>query len=411
MTSRAPLRRRRRASVYRGDELAGTIERTERGSSFRYAPAFVSAHAGERRGIAYNLRCRVEPYETVGVNLHTFFAGLLPEGLRLAALIRGAKTSSDDLLTLLMAAGPDTVGDVSVVTEEEAPREAVPTADVAAPELLCFPELFEQSLRYGSRGRTEVAVPGVQQKISAAMIAFPVRGRARDKRFILKLNPPDLPRLVENEHFFMVVASKCGLEVPPTRLIRDREGNVALLVERFDRIVVHPGKPAIRVHQEDICQILDRYPADKYNLGYGDVARAFEICSAPVVEVAKLVRVIAFCYLIGNGDLHGKNISLRTTPSGRTEMTEAYDLLSTVPYGDRTMALGFEGVDNNIDRRAFVDFGERFGVRKGATYAILDELVVRVRPVLSDLGQIGLEGRETRRLESTMRKRLADVGG
>jgi serine/threonine-protein kinase HipA len=409
VTSREPLRRRQRASVYRGDELAGTIERTARGSSFRYAPAFVDAHAKDARGIAYNLPCRSEPYETVGVNLHTFFAGLLPEGLRLAALVKSAKTSSDDLLTLLMAAGPDTIGDVSVVPENEPRREIVPMADVTAPELLSFPELFEQSLQYGARKRTEVAVPGVQQKISAAMIAVPVRGKARAKRYILKLNPPDLPCLVENEHFFMEAAHRCGLAVAPTRLIRDKEGNVALLVERFDRVAARAGEPPLRVHQEDMCQILDRYPADKYNLGYADVASAFELCSAPIVEVAKLLRVIAFSYLVGNGDLHGKNISLRTTASGRVEMTETYDLLSTLPYGDRSMALGMDGRDDNLKRRTFVEFGERFGVRKEATLAILDELVASLRGEIGHFGRIGLDERETRHLESTIKKRLADL--
>jgi serine/threonine-protein kinase HipA len=396
--------------VYRGDELAGTIERTPRGSSFRYAPSFVGAHARDARGIAYNLPCRAEPYETVGVNLHTFFAGLLPEGLRLAALVRSAKTSSDDLLTLLMASGSDTIGDVSVLPEEEPRREIAPTADVAAPELLSFPELFDESLKYGVRRRTEVAVPGVQQKISAAMIAFPVRGKARAKRYILKLNPPDLPRLVENEQFFMEVADRCGIAVAPTRLIRDKEGNVALLVERFDRVPVTSAAPPLRIHQEDMCQILDRYPADKYNLGYADVAGAFEICSAPIVEVAKLLRLIAFCYLVGNGDLHGKNISLRTTPSGRVEMTEVYDLLSTLPYGDRSMALGFEGREDNLKRRTFVEFGERFGVRKEATIAILDELLASLRGAMGQLGRIGLDDRETRHLESTIKKRCGDLG-
>src|SRR5262249_43465332 len=155
---------------------------------------------------------------------------------------------------------------------------------------------------------------------------------------ILKLNPRDLPRLVENEHFFMTLAETCGIDVPSTRLLHDRDGNAALLVERFDRALIEPGEAPVRVHQEDICQLLDRYPTDKYNLDCDDVAGSFELCSAPIVEIAKLVRLVAFAYLIGNGDLHGKNISLRTTPSGRIEMTEAYDLVSTLPYGDRSMA-------------------------------------------------------------------------
>jgi serine/threonine-protein kinase HipA len=409
VTSREPLRRRQRASVFRGEELVGSIERTDKGSLFRYAPAFQRAHT-TGRGIAYNLACRAEPYETLGVNLHTFFAGLLPEGYRLNALVRSAKTSPDDLLTLLMAAGSDTIGDVCVVPEGETPKEVTPTADVATPEALSFPELFERSIQYGSRGHAEIVVPGVQEKISAGSAAAPNgKGRSKSKRFILKLNPPELPRLVENEFFFMTLAEKCGIEVPATRLLRDREGNVALLVERFDRIVVEPGHAPVRVHQEEACQILDRYPADKYNLDCSEVASSFELCSAPIVELAKFLRLVAYAYVICNGDLHGKNISLRTAPSGRIEMTEAYDLVSTLPYGDRSMALAFEQREDNLKRKLFIQFGERFGVRKQATEAILDEVSASVRPALATLRGIGLEERETRHLESTMKKRLADV--
>jgi serine/threonine-protein kinase HipA len=394
--------------VFRGDELAGAIERTDKGSAFRYAPAFLRAHPTDR-GIAYNLPPRAEPYETVGVNLHTFFAGLLPEGLRLTALVRSAKTSPDDLLTLLMAAGSETIGDVSVVPEGETPKEPPPTADVATPETLSFPELFEQSIQYGTRGHAEIVVPGVQEKISAGTPAGAARTRTKSKRFLLKLNPPDLPRLVENEHFFMTLAERCGIQVPATRLLRDREGNVAILVERFDRIASESGQAPVRIHQEDVCQILDRFPADKYNIDCNDVAGSFELCSAPIVELAKFVRLVAFCYVTGNGDLHGKNISLRTNSLGRIEMTEAYDLVSTLPYGDRSMALGLEGREDHLKRRMFCDFGERYGVRRQATEAILDELVAKLRPVLGTLREIGLEERETRHLESTMKRRLNDV--
>ena len=44
-----------------------------------------------------------------------FFAGLLPEGRRLDALQRAVKASADDEMTLLLAVGVDTTGDVQVV--------------------------------------------------------------------------------------------------------------------------------------------------------------------------------------------------------------------------------------------------------------------------------------------------------
>src|SRR5262249_6928064 len=119
--------------------------------------------------------------------------------------------------------------------------------------------------------------------------------------------------------------------------------------------------------------------------------------------------LIAFAYLTCNGDLHGKNVSLRTTPSGRVEMTEAYDLVTTLPYGDPNMALALEDREDGLKRKTFVAFGERFGVRAEATRSILDELARAIEPCLADLGQIGFDPRETRHLASTMKKRLRDL--
>jgi HipA-like protein len=93
------------ADVYRGEQLAGRIARTRHGSVFEYDHAY----SGD---VAFGLPRSRERFETHGVNLHTFFAGLLPEGLRLTALVRRVKSSADDLLSLLIAAGTDCVGDV-----------------------------------------------------------------------------------------------------------------------------------------------------------------------------------------------------------------------------------------------------------------------------------------------------------
>jgi hypothetical protein len=48
-----------------------------------------------------------------------------------------------------------------------------------------------------------------------------------------------------------------GLATAETRLVFDRDGRSGLLVTRFDR------RAGRRLHQEDACQLLDRYPADK----------------------------------------------------------------------------------------------------------------------------------------------------
>jgi serine/threonine-protein kinase HipA len=201
--------------------------------------------------------------------------------------------------------------------------------------------------------------------------------------FILKLNPPDKHRLVENEHFFMRMAKDCGLLTAETRLVHDREGH-----------------------------FLDRYPSDKYRISCSDIAKGLrETCLAPIPETARFLRLVAFSYLIAKGDLHSKNVSiLANGPAGGFRFSPAYDLLTTLPYGDRRMALKFEGRDDNLRRSGFVAFGERFGVKPAATHRILDELCDRVGPWIARLEEVRFEPRKTRHLRDIMEKRREDLG-
>lgn len=398
-----------RLDVYKGLARAGELRRTERGAVFEYAHGYVSAHRGDAlAAVAFALPVRRESYEVHGVNVHPFFAGLLPEGLRFKALVRAVKTSEDDLFSLLVASGSDTVGDVSVAPVGEAPRERAPVADLPRLGEASFRELLEKSLQYGDGGG-DVSFAGVQPKVSAAVISFPVRAGGEGNAYILKMAPPEYPRLAENEAFFMNVARAAGVDVAPTRVVHDREGVAALLVERFDRLPARDGVLA-RVHQEDACQVLDRYPADKYRLTLADVSRALDICAAPVVERLKLLRQQALAYVIVNGDLHARNVSVRVA-GGRVELTPGYDILSTLPYGDRRLALAMEGRDDRVKAAHFAAFGERVGVRRAAVEGMLASLCARVAPWVDRLAEIGLDARQTRHLARVMTERLKELGG
>ncbi len=399
------------AIVLRGDVVAGHLQRTPHGAVFEYEPAFREGpHAPWDKGLAYGIPYTRARVETLGTNVHPFFAGLLPEGIRLEALVRRVKTSRDDLLSLLVAAGADCIGDVAVVLEASSAREVAASVDVAALGSVRFSDLLAQSMS-GQHG-PEPTLPGVQEKVSAAMISFPVRAKAKagPRSYILKLNPPKMPRLVENEHFFLRMARAAGLEVAKAELVHDGDGAAGLLVERFDRIAAKGGN-VTKVHQEDACQFLDRYPADKYVLTYAEIAQGIAaLASAPIVETARYLRLVAFAYLVANGDLHAKNVSLRTEPAGgRVELTPAYDLLTTLPYGDRSMALAFDGRNDNLKRTTFLAFGERHGVRRRATETMLDELCEVASAWVGELAEIGLEQKKTADLARVMTKRCADL--
>jgi serine/threonine-protein kinase HipA len=397
------------AVVLRGEVVAGHLHRTPHGAVFEYEPSFrAGPHSAWDRGIAYRLPYGAARIETLGTNVHPFFAGLLPEGLRLEALVRRVKTSRDDLLSLLVDAGADCIGDISVVRDAESSRMATPAVDTATLSTLRFADILEESLA-GKHGQ-EPTLPGVQEKVSAAMIALPLRARRGGGAYILKLNPPKMPRLVENEHFFLRMGRSSGLEVARAELVHDRDGAAGLLVERFDRVTAR-REGVSKVHQEDACQFLDRYPGDKYVLSYADIARGIsELGSAPIVDIAKFLRLLAFSYLVANGDLHAKNVSLQTVPGeGRVALTPAYDVLSSLPYGDRSMALSFDGRDDNLKRAGFVAFGERHGVRRAATEAMLDELCDVAPGWIARLDEIGLEARKTADLTRVMKKRRGDL--
>lgn len=397
------VRRVNRADVFRGTERVGVLERTNDGCTFSYTDAFFASHRETPGGIARQFPWATQRFEQRGDNLHAFFAGLLPEGLRLKAIVDGLKTSESDLFSLLLATGSDTVGDIAVVAEGEQPTDAATLN--ATPSAETFRELWARSLATTRFGPT---VGGVQNKLSPGTMPLPITGLSRRKAYLLKLTPEHLPRLVENEFFFMRCAHACGLKVAKCELVHDREGERALLVERFDRRWHRETKTLERLHQEDVCQLLNRFPQDKYRLGCAQVSEALEACTAPVVARALFIERLAFSYVIGNGDLHARNVSVTQGNAGLA-MSPGYDLLTTLPYGDRRMALEFEGRDDHFKRHDFVAFGERHGVAAAWTEKRLSQLTAKLAPWLAKLGDIGLEASRTADLERVMTKRLADL--
>lgn len=104
-----------------------------------------------------------------------------------------------------------------------------------------------------------VAIPGVRAKVSARMISVPV-GRATD-RWILKIDAPEYPHVVENEAYFLDLAKQLKMPVADAQLVRDRDGRPGLLVRRFDRIAGEDGT-TVALACEDACQLLGLWPAD-----------------------------------------------------------------------------------------------------------------------------------------------------
>lgn len=402
MTALDELRHRAAAGVWVGDDLAAELTRTTEGTVFRYAPDHL-ARGGPP--VATTLPLAPAPVVAPGGAVPPFFAGLLPEGRRLTAVRAAVKTSADDELSLLLAVGTDAIGHARVLPRGDAPADVVEAApSLASPREVSFRDLFRSALGSDPSTLDRVALPGVQDKISGQMISFPVAGPRG--RYLLKLNPPEFPHLVENEAFFLEAARRSGLAVADAEVIVDAEGEPGLLVERFDRVVTSHG-PTLRRAQEDGCQVLGRYPADKYRLTSEEVVGGLAaVTTAPVVAARELLRQLVFAYLSGNGDAHAKNLSVVQGVRGEWRVTPAYDVPSSHPYGDTTVALTVDGKQReDITWRSFVALGAATGVPERAVRRVLSELVSRTSRWVPDLDRLPFDDRRVHRLRRLVEDR------
>jgi serine/threonine-protein kinase HipA len=396
------LRRVDDATVWKADRAAGHLRRTAQGVTFAYLPDY------DGPDVATSLPRGSTPAPRGAGALPPFFSGLLPEGRRLQAIRRATKTSVDDELTLLLAVGSDTIGDVRIlpagVTREQRAVEAMPPGltDVA------FDELFASVL--GPELRDRVGLPGVQDKVSGRMISLPVSHHGGE--YILKLDPPEVPHLVANEAFFLRAARACGIDTADTTILHDRDGKPGLLVRRFDRVPGDAGLPPRSLAQEDACQVLSRYPADKYLMSTEEVILGLaKWTSAPVVAARAWLRQFAFAYLTGNGDAHAKNFSI-VFRNGEWLPTPAYDLPSSLPYRDNNMALSINGKDReNIGRRDFLALGSACGVLPKATERVLDELLAALPVWLDHLVELPFDRRTLHQMEKACRYRERRLRG
>lgn len=367
------------AHVHKDGRHAATLARSDDGVEFRYDEGYL---ADGGKAIATTLPASDEPVVTPGRSVPPYFAGLLPEGRRLSTLRRRLKVSADDELSLLLSVGDDPVGDVTVgaTAQPQVPDDPVAGRDWSE---IDFRELLADRVAIDPS-----ALAGVQDKVSGRMITVPLvhGGRAH----LLKLTPPEFPRLVENEAFFLDHARRLPIEVAAGEVVRDRNGLAGLLVDRFDRIEGDDGLARLPV--EDVTQLLGLYPADKYHLTTEQlIAAAAAACaSAPLTLRALLVQV-AWAWLTGNGDLHAKNVSVvgRESSNGgrrRPEMViaPAYDLPSTIPYGDHEMALTVGG-SNALSRRRLLECFVAAGLPLPAGERALDATLEVARVAIDDI--------------------------
>lgn len=240
-----------------------------------------------------------------------------------------------------------------------------------------------RSAPLGAGGRVRISLAGVQEKLLLTRMPDGRWGRPVDgtpSTHILKPEIAAYPDSVANEAFCMRIARHLGLEVASVDTT-EVEGRKLIVVERYDRSVSADGAVK-RIHQEDFCQAVTAAPDMKYEEDGGPslsrIASIVQAVASPD-SLERLLRHVTVNALVGNGDGHAKNFSLLHQESGRLSLAPAYDVMSTLAYGDDHLALYIDNVRraNRVTAERIVNEAASWGMPVGRAAELVDDILAR----------------------------------
>lgn len=171
---------------------------------------------------------------------------------------------------------------------------------------------------------------------------------------------PDPDNVGEIEYQYSLLAKKCGIRMPETRLFEGKYFGV----ERFDRT------PKGKIHTVSAAALLNadyRMPS----LDYGDLLQLCHILTKNMEEVYALFRQMVFNIAIQNRDDHAKNFSFQLI-DGEWRLSPAYDLLPSSGFnGFHTTTVNNNGEPTLRDVMAVAD---RVGLNKQRATVIVEEI-------------------------------------
>ena len=201
---------------------------------------------------------------------------------------------------------------------------------------------------------------------------------------ILKLNMSGEFRLLPKiEHECLLAAESCGFSVPAHAILNFPKYTLqGLLIERFDVRLNENDKR--RMILEELNVLLGQRSEDKYSGSIEKAGKAIKAVSTSWEEdCTSLVQRFLFAWLVGDGDLHLKNLGVLCIAPPNAEnftsvrMSPLYDAVSTQFFPSLkhdNMALTTNGKKNKLQLKDYLEAGSILGLNKNKLHSKIDKL-------------------------------------
>lgn len=278
--------------------------------------------------------------------LPPFFQNLLPEGVFRRFVADEAHIDPLDHMGMIAACGKNMPGAVTAEWEDlpRATLQRLVTQNQDPLEATVWAEPFQDAL----------SISGVQPKIGVNKNAegrFVGRTTSGDAAIIAKLPSPDYARMPQLESLSMTLAGLAGVQVCQFELVSlsalsaphryDLGDDVAGIAGQFLAVTRFDRGPGYKIHFEDFAQVFGLPPEQKYNESYAAIAAVLiSLPGCGPAAVHELLRRIEVNELLGNADMHLKNMGLLYRDRRHATLAPAYDITATALYnGARGHAL------------------------------------------------------------------------
>lgn len=180
------------------------------------------------------------------------------------------------------------------------------------------------------------------------------------------------------EYAYYLMATACGVEMMPSRLLEEH-GRAHFLTQRFDRVIDAEGTTH-KLHMATLCGIAHLDYNDPLAYGYEDAFQVMRQLGLPYPDAAQLFRRMCFNVIARNCDDHTKNVSFLMDPQGDWHLSPAYDI--TFAYHPESLWLrqhqmSINGKRNDITREDLLAVAKAMNIKKAG--AIIDEVVAGVK--------------------------------